>query len=217
MSCGTRAQDVRPGDPDGARLLRSSLWDRSLTKRYCLLRELRYFPRRPPITAGHPVRPSAPSPSGNHSGFGTPPPHRPATAVTTAWQFISAGPHSISTTRETIATPSPNVYSSRDRFPHIFRRDCHPRSATVPCPVPATARTTTVPPGPGTAQGPRIIEAREEPHDAATRRPPCPDRHARLPPTWQPGCRGACPPPASDDLRAGAEPAAEQLARGPRW
>jgi len=25
MSCGTRAQDVRPGDPDGARLLRSSL------------------------------------------------------------------------------------------------------------------------------------------------------------------------------------------------
>jgi hypothetical protein len=33
MSCGTRAQDVRPGDPDGAWLLRSSLWDQSLTKR----------------------------------------------------------------------------------------------------------------------------------------------------------------------------------------
>ncbi|MGY3676707.1 hypothetical protein ACVWXU_000330 [Streptomyces sp. TE33382] len=31
MSCGTRAQDFRPGDPDGAWLLRSSLWDQSLT------------------------------------------------------------------------------------------------------------------------------------------------------------------------------------------
>lgn len=27
MSCGTRALQFRPGDPDGARLLRSSLWD----------------------------------------------------------------------------------------------------------------------------------------------------------------------------------------------
>ena len=33
MSCGTRAPDFRPGDPDGAWLLRSSLWDQSLT--YC--------------------------------------------------------------------------------------------------------------------------------------------------------------------------------------
>jgi hypothetical protein len=32
MSCGTRAQESRPGDPDGAWLLRSSLWDQSLTK-----------------------------------------------------------------------------------------------------------------------------------------------------------------------------------------
>jgi hypothetical protein len=31
MSCGTRVQDVGPGDPDGARLLRSSLWDQLLT------------------------------------------------------------------------------------------------------------------------------------------------------------------------------------------
>jgi len=30
MSCGTRAQDSRPGDPDGAWLLHSSLWDQSL-------------------------------------------------------------------------------------------------------------------------------------------------------------------------------------------
>ena len=30
MSCGTRAQECRPGDPDGALLLRSSLWDQSL-------------------------------------------------------------------------------------------------------------------------------------------------------------------------------------------
>jgi hypothetical protein len=33
MSCGTRVQDFRPGDPDGAWFLRSSLWDQSLTKR----------------------------------------------------------------------------------------------------------------------------------------------------------------------------------------
>lgn len=31
MSCGTRVQGVGPGDPDGARLLRSSLWDQLLT------------------------------------------------------------------------------------------------------------------------------------------------------------------------------------------
>jgi len=30
MSCGTRAQESRPGDPDGAWLLRSSLSDQSL-------------------------------------------------------------------------------------------------------------------------------------------------------------------------------------------
>src|ERR1700677_3450641 len=30
MSCGTRARESRPGDPDGAWLLRSSLWDQSL-------------------------------------------------------------------------------------------------------------------------------------------------------------------------------------------
>ena len=30
MSCGTRALKSRPGDPDGAWLLRSSLWDQLL-------------------------------------------------------------------------------------------------------------------------------------------------------------------------------------------
>src|ERR1700748_649547 len=37
MSCGTRAQDFRPGDPDGAWLLRSSLWINHLPSRYCVL------------------------------------------------------------------------------------------------------------------------------------------------------------------------------------
>lgn len=42
MSCGTRVQHIGPGDPDGARLLRSSLSDQLLAKRgtaycwYCL-------------------------------------------------------------------------------------------------------------------------------------------------------------------------------------
>ena len=37
MSCGTRARDFRPGDPDGARLLRSSLGDQLLVLLYCVL------------------------------------------------------------------------------------------------------------------------------------------------------------------------------------
>ncbi|TXS22333.1 hypothetical protein EAO71_25005 [Streptomyces sp. ms191] len=41
------------------------------------LRQPRYCSRRPLITAGHPVRPSAPSPSCNDPGFETPPPYRP--------------------------------------------------------------------------------------------------------------------------------------------
>ncbi len=55
------------------------------TAGYCAL-HLRVLPprrprpcsRRPLITAGHPVRSSAPSPSCDNPGFGTPPPHRPA-------------------------------------------------------------------------------------------------------------------------------------------
>lgn len=167
MSCGTRVQDFRPGDPDGARLLRSSLlinysltetvhcWYRKLlvASNSATLRQpapspvlrllrlgtrlpnlavrapaadaftevllhirvlpLRYCSWRPLITAGHPVRSSVPSPPCNRSGFGTPPPHRPANCncSTAARQFISAGPHLISATRETITTPTPNVYS----------------------------------------------------------------------------------------------------------
>ncbi|MDQ0935213.1 hypothetical protein QFZ49_005184 [Streptomyces turgidiscabies] len=51
------------------------------TAGYCELHlrvlPLQYCSRRPLITAGHPVRPSVPSPSYN-PGSGTPPPHRPA-------------------------------------------------------------------------------------------------------------------------------------------
>lgn len=145
MSCGTRAQDFRPGDPDGARLLRSSLEYRLLDLLHCALRVVRTFgglsqrhpstagpvarpaccfglephrrtsrcarpqptpsprycsptplpgtatctyryciastttlPAVTPVAAGHPVRPSVPSPSHSNRGFGTPPPNRPA-------------------------------------------------------------------------------------------------------------------------------------------
>jgi hypothetical protein len=168
MSCGTRVQDVGPGDPDGARLLRSSLWDqlpttgvlRTAGTAYCsaacdsaALRQpapspvlrlpwlgtplpnlpvrasaadaftevlLTYFTagscelhlqvlplrscsRRPLITAGHPVRSSATSPSCNRSGFATPPPHRPANCTCvyySARQFVSARPCCLSGLRE---------------------------------------------------------------------------------------------------------------------
>ena len=172
MSCGTRAQDFRPGDPDGAGFLRSSLWMNYLqlhTAGYCVLRllpvmrttgglpsaplfgsqprrpscvcsglephcrtsrcarpqptpspryrsltsllvlrtaltelPLRYCSWRPLITAGHPARPSVPSPSCNNPGFETPPPHRPANCNcgTAARQFMSAGPFRLSGLRE---------------------------------------------------------------------------------------------------------------------
>jgi hypothetical protein len=89
------------------------------------LRVLRSCSWRPLITAGHPVRPSVPSPSCNNPGFGTPPPHRLRTA---ARQFIPAGPFLISATRETIAIPSPNVYSSRYRFLWAWLRGSRPRT-----------------------------------------------------------------------------------------
>lgn len=192
MSCGTRAQHFRPGDPDGARLLRSSLlinclvllvirtagglserhlrqpapspvlrllwlrtplpnrparapaadafteepltthcWSCDLHLRVLHLHQLRSCSRRPLITVGHPVRSSVPSPSCNNPGFGTPPPHRPAVLQlrTTARQFVSAGPCSISATRETITTPPPNVYSGQHRFPCTRQRDNRPRTA----------------------------------------------------------------------------------------
>lgn len=148
--------DVHPGDPDGDWLLRSSLGDRSLA--YCrtsgarvrsrrLHRGTAHFfaaghcSRRPLITAGHPVRSSAPSPSCNRSGFGTPPPHRPA--------YCTYGCHcpavrlcrasSISATRETITTPPLNVYSGDHRFSCVGRRGSRPRAlrGQVAAPLPA--------------------------------------------------------------------------------
>ncbi|AUH43355.1 hypothetical protein CXR04_27195 [Streptomyces sp. CMB-StM0423] len=82
--------DMCPGDPDGVWLLRFfpsginhllTAGDANFTS------VLRYYSRRPLIIAGHPVRPSVPSPSCHKPGFGTPPPHRPA-----GRQFISARP-----------------------------------------------------------------------------------------------------------------------------
>ncbi|GAA0613394.1 hypothetical protein GCM10010394_49210 [Streptomyces crystallinus] len=79
MSCGTRAQTAARAILMALELLRSFLWNHSLT--YCWYCELhllllRYCSWRPLITAGHPVRPSVPSPSCNRSGFGTPPSNR---------------------------------------------------------------------------------------------------------------------------------------------
>jgi hypothetical protein len=64
---------------------------------------LRVLPRRPLITAGHPVRSPVPSPSCNRSGFATPPPHRPANYTClycSARQFMSARPCCLSGLRE---------------------------------------------------------------------------------------------------------------------
>lgn len=93
--------------------------------RYCLLTALLgtanftcgYCSRRPLITAGHPVRSSAPSPSCN-PGSGTPPPHRPAHCnyILLPGSSCLPGPAVSLATRETITTPPPNVYSSQHRF-----------------------------------------------------------------------------------------------------
>ena len=66
-----------------------------LTRLHCWvlpLHELRYYSRRPLITAGHPVRSSAASPSCTCSGFATPPPHHPAhcNCMYHSRQFVSA-------------------------------------------------------------------------------------------------------------------------------
>jgi hypothetical protein len=96
------------------------------TAGYCELHlrvlPLRYCSRQPLITAGHPVRSPVPSPSCNRSGFGTPPPHRPAHC-----NFLYCCPAvrlcqallSLWATRETITTPPPHVYSSHHRFSRV--------------------------------------------------------------------------------------------------
>lgn len=54
MSCGTRGQEFRPGDPDGARLLRSSLLiNYSLTETVNC-----WWPRTAPLFGSQPRRPS---------------------------------------------------------------------------------------------------------------------------------------------------------------
>ena len=70
MSCGTRAQESRPGDPDGAWLLRSSLCDQSLPN--------------------FPVRASA---ADAFTGL-------LLTDFAAAWQFIPARPYCLSWLRE---------------------------------------------------------------------------------------------------------------------
>ncbi|MFE4631580.1 DUF6233 domain-containing protein [Streptomyces mirabilis] len=94
-------------------------------------RQTRYCSRRPLITAGHPVRSSAPSPSCNSPGFETPPPHRP-----THCNYLYCRPAVrvcpallISATRETITRRSPNVYSGQHRFPRAWQRDNRPHTA----------------------------------------------------------------------------------------
>ncbi|MFD6550229.1 transposase [Streptomyces sp. NPDC058398] len=101
------------------------------------LHQLRSCSRWPLITAGHPVRPSVPSPSCCNPGFETPPPHRPAhcnnlyccPAVRVCRALLS-----LWATRETIATPSPNVYSAQHRFPRGQRGGNRARTTQpLPC------------------------------------------------------------------------------------
>jgi hypothetical protein len=97
------------------------------------LHQLRSCSRRPLITASHPVRSSAPSPSRNNPGFGTPPPHRPAHSnylhYCLAVRVCRALP--ISATRETIARRSPNVYFGQHRFLRVRRRASRTRTTTA--------------------------------------------------------------------------------------
>ncbi len=92
-----------------------------------LLRALRSCSWRPLTTAGHPVRPSVPSPSSKNPGSGTPQPHRTANyALPPAVHLCRAC--SISATEETVPTPPSNVYSGQHRFSCLQRWANHPRT-----------------------------------------------------------------------------------------
>ncbi len=109
------------------------------------LHQLRSCSRWPLITADHPVRSSVPSPSCDHPGFETPPPHRPAhrcPAVRVCRALLS-----LWATRETIASRSPNVYSSQHRFPFVRQRGNRPRVATAERVKPSCAGLASRGPG----------------------------------------------------------------------
>jgi hypothetical protein len=126
--------------------------------RYCSLTSLlRSCSRRPLIAAGHPLRSSVPSPSCNRSGFGTPPPHRPAyyNCVLLPGSSSLPGPAVRLATRETITTPPPNVYSGDHRFCGIRGRGnllLTPRGLPPPeRPSPPSHRQPGVHAAPGSA------------------------------------------------------------------
>ncbi|TPN24286.1 hypothetical protein FKO01_27780 [Mesorhizobium sp. B2-3-3] len=80
-----------------------------------------------PERAGHPVRSSAPSPSCEHPGFGTPPPHRHACTATR--RESPAGCPGLLTTKATLVRETADVYCRHDRF------SVRPVDALLPLPL----------------------------------------------------------------------------------
>ena len=99
MSCGTRALGLRPGDPDGAWLLRPSLWYQSLTA-YCVAAcgsaALRRLARRLFFSWPGTPLPNFPGRASAADAFTG----ALLTYFAAAWQFIPARPYFPSELRE---------------------------------------------------------------------------------------------------------------------
>ncbi len=159
-----------------------------------------------PDHCGPPGPVSAPSPPCNNLGFGTPPPHRPANCN---WVLLPGssslpGPTVFLATRETIPTPTPNVYSGEHRFWSVGREGSLPgRSKAGPCRQAASSgwSASAGPAGPVHLRGHRRCSPCRPPRDGSCRLPGAGRGGMAVRRTPAAHRRGAFEDPQCDDAR----------------
>ena len=203
MSCGTRAQESRPGDPDGAWLLRSSLW----VSHPAVLRTGRGAPPSQPApsplpAADFPVRAPQPAPSPRYCSLTCCcPAVRLCRALLSLWA-----------TRETIPMQPPNVYSSHHRFCDVrgrgnLLRISREASSTVKARPPSGSNPLDAPPtgsarpAPRSPRLPATSPARKAPGSWSTRRASATGGWTSWSTTRASSGWGRCSPPARPTTR----------------